>query len=168
MKIVLIGFMCSGKSKVGRILAKKLGWSHYDTDQEVEKKTGQTIAHLINQKGEPAFRALEREAVQRLAGLDRCVISTGGGIPLNPENMEDLTKEGEVIWLRAKPETILKRAGNLRSRPLIDPEDPLGSVRRRLSDREKAYSEASHAVDTDPLDPEEIATKILSLLPSLT
>jgi shikimate kinase len=141
-----------------------VGWPHHDTDDVVSKEAGATIADIIRTKGEPAFRALERGAVQRLSALDKCVISTGGGTPINPENMSDLSKDAETVWLRIFPETVLKRAGNIATRPMIDPKDPLGSIKKRLAEREPAYAKAKHTVDTDGRTPEQVADIILSLI----
>jgi shikimate kinase len=165
VKIVLIGFMGSGKSKVGRLLAKKLGWPLFDTDEMLVKEAGASIADLIKTHGEPLFRSMETKLVQSVAQMDSCVVSTGGGVPLNPKNMELLENESETIWLKVSPEAVLKRAGNLKTRPLIDPKDPLNSIRRRLNERIHAYARARHVIDTDTLEPEAVVKKILSLLP---
>ncbi len=167
MKIVLIGFMCSGKSKVGRLLAKKLGWPHYDTDEMIAKQVGVSIADIIRKQGESAFREMERKTVALIGALDRCVISTGGGVPLDPQNMRELSHNGEIVWLKVSPETVLKRAGDFKSRPLIDAKDPLNSIRKRLDERAPAYRSAPHAIDTDHVNAEDIVERIFSEIPSL-
>ena len=166
MKVVLIGFMGTGKSKVGRILAKKLAWPHRDTDEAIAREAGLSPGDLIRERGEPAFRAVERAVVKRLAAEDACVLSTGGGVPLDPESMIALESDAVVVWLKARPETILRRVGDARSRPLIDAEDPLGSIRRRLADREAVYGRAAFSIDTDDLSAEAAADRILALLPA--
>lgn len=165
MNIVLIGFMCSGKSKVGRLLAQRLGRPHYDTDELISRKTNMSVADLIRTQGEQAFRDHESEAVREVSSLQNAVISTGGGAPLREENMQTLSKSGYVVWLKVSPEVILKRAGNLASRPLIDPDHPLDSIRRRLAEREQAYAAAAYSVDTDAMNPHDVAEKVLSTLP---
>jgi shikimate kinase len=163
---VLIGFMCSGKSKVGQLVAKKMGWAHYDTDEMITKDVGARPGDIIRTQGEPAFRQLEEKVVGLVSLLDRCVISTGGGVPLNRANMAQLTAgAAKVIWLRVSPETVIKRAGNLKSRPLIDAARPLESVRERLNEREPFYAAAAHTLDTDEQTPQQLADAIVSLLP---
>lgn len=164
MKIVLIGFMCSGKSKVGRVLSQKLKWPHFDTDELITKQVGATPGEIISSQGEPVFRDLEKKAVSVVAMLNDCVISTGGGVPLDAGNMTELSKNGTLVWLRVRPETVLKRAGNLNSRPLIDKNDPLGSVKARLADREKFYAQAKIVIDVDDVSPEQAAQKILDMI----
>lgn len=162
MKVVLIGFMCTGKSKVGKILAAKLGWPHFDTDDIITKDVGATPAEIIRKRGEPALRETERKIVRLLSAVDPSVISTGGGVPLNEENMKDLSENAKLVWLRATPETILKRAGDLKLRPLIDAANPLVSIRERLKDREPAYAVAETTLDTDTLSPDQVAEVIYS------
>src|ERR1044071_2427963 len=89
MKIILIGFMGSGKSAVGRLLAKKLGWPFFDTDLLVEKQVGQSVADIIRSMGEAAFREVEKKAVQLVSLSNSSVIATGGGVPLDPDNMRE-------------------------------------------------------------------------------
>lgn len=164
MKVVLIGFMGTGKSKVGKILAQKLGWPHFDTDDMITKDVGASPGDIIRKRGEAPFREIERKAVQLLSTIDRCVISTGGGVPLDKSNMSDLSKNAHTVWLKARPDTILKRAGDLKSRPLIDPKNPLESIRQRLSEREKSYAVAQSAIETDGLNPDQVADQIFSLV----
>lgn len=165
MKVVLIGFMGTGKSKVGKVLAAKLKWPHFDTDEIITKDVGASPGEIIRRRGESAFREIERKVVHLLAPIDPCVISTGGGVPLNSDNMKDLSQNAHVVWLRAKPETILKRAGDIKTRPLIDPANPLKSIQDRLKDREPAYQAAKIAVETDSLTIDQVAEKIMAGLP---
>ena len=111
MNVVLIGFMCSGKSQVGRALAKKWNWNHVDTDEMITKDVGMSVADIIRKKGEPALREVERKAVQLVSLLDKTVISTGGGVPLDADNRSALEKNGIVVWLQVSPQTVLQRAG---------------------------------------------------------
>src|ERR1044071_8829345 len=100
MIIVLIGFMGSGKSSVGRLLAKRLGWTFFDTDLLVEKQVGRPVADIIQTMGEPAFREVEKRAVQLVSLSHSGVIATGGGVPLDSDNMKALSQNGEIIWLK--------------------------------------------------------------------
>ncbi|MFN0117889.1 MAG: shikimate kinase [Elusimicrobiota bacterium] len=161
MKIVLIGFMCAGKSRVGSSLSHKLGWPHLDTDRLIAEEVGMPVGAYIQKNGEQAFREQERKVINRIREMDQCVISTGGGVPLNSDNMNDLAINSEIVWLKVSPSTILLRAGDLKSRPLIDPERPLESIQKRLAEREPLYAKAHFSIDTDQFDPKEIAEEIL-------
>lgn len=167
MKIVLIGFMCSGKSRVGKVLAKKMGWSHFDTDDMIAKQVGTSIAEIINQQGEKEFRDIERKAISLISMSDNCVISTGGGVPMIDENMKELSRNAHIIWLQVSPEVVLKRAGNIKKRPLIDPANPLASIQKRLKDRIPFYAKATHKINTDNLSPEEVSDRILEMIPEI-
>jgi shikimate kinase len=156
--------MCSGKSRVGQILAEKLKWPHYDTDTILFEEQGKSPGDIIRENGEPFFRSLEKMLVKRVAGLSDAVISTGGGVPLDEENLSELKRNSTLVWLKVSAETVLKRAGNFRSRPLIDPANPLESVKKRLAEREKYYSQASIQIDTDHMSIEKVAEKIISML----
>jgi shikimate kinase len=168
MNVVLIGFMCSGKSSVGRQLARRLGRTFFDTDELITKQVGSPVADIIRTKGEAAFRDIEKKVVQLVALSDLCVISTGGGVPQDADNMRELARTGEIVWLKVSPDVVLKRAGNLQSRPLIDPKDPQGSVEKRMKEREQFYSKASIAIDTDQLSIDDTVEKIITKIPSLS
>ena len=159
--------MCSGKSRVGRDLASRLGFSFHDTDEAVAKAAGARVPEIIRKRGEEAFRELETAAVAQMADVDRAVIATGGGVPLNPENMKVLGRNAQIVWLKVSPRTVLRRAGDLSARPLIDASDPLGSVSKRIREREPIYETASVAVETDSATPAEVVEKILALFPGI-
>jgi shikimate kinase len=165
MNVVLIGFMCSGKSIVGRALAEKWGWNHVDTDEMISKDVGLAVPDIIRKKGEPAFREVERKAVQLVSLLDRTVISTGGGVPLDPGNRAALEKNGVVVWLQVSPRAVLERAGALlKNRPLIDAARPLESIEERMSVREPVYALARHAVATDGRTLESVVDEVAQLV----
>lgn len=164
MKIVLTGFMCSGKSRVGRTLARKLSLPFIDTDDLIVATQKMTIADLINQKGEAAFRTIEAEVVKNSSQGFSGVISTGGGVPLNAQNMAHLSQDGKVIWLSIKPETVLKRSGDLRTRPLIDPSNPLESIVKKLNEREPFYSKADYKIQVDEKNVDVITDEIIKWL----
>jgi len=157
--------MCSGKSRVGRELAARLGWTFHDTDDIVAKTAAMRVPELIRKRGEPAFRELETVAVQTLADADRSVIATGGGVPLNPENMKLLGKNGQIVWLKVSPRSVLHRAGDMGARPLIDPSDPQGSITRRLHEREPLYAAATFSIDTDGLTAAQVVEQLVTLFP---
>jgi shikimate kinase len=133
----------------------------------ITKDVGATPAEIITKRGEVAFREIEKKAVHLVSALDNVVISTGGGVPLDPDNMKSLTERGETVWLKVLPETVLKRAGNLKSRPLIDPKDPLNSIKTKMAARESAYAKARHKIESDALTVNQVADQILSLFPAL-
>lgn len=164
MNVVLIGFMCSGKSQVGRALAKKWGWNHVDTDDMISKDVGMSVADIIRKRGEPSFRQVERNAIQLVSLLDKTVISTGGGAVLDSANRTALEKNGITVWLKVSPETVLQRAGSFKNRPLIDSANPLESIRNRLADREPVYSQARHHVVTDGRTLDSVVDEVAQLV----
>lgn len=120
-KIVLIGFMGTGKTEVGRLLAERLHLPFLDIDQMIEEEEGQTIAQIFGPNGENEayFRRREREVIARVTQVKDCIIATGGGAVMDPENVRHLKEGGVVICLTAKPETILARIPDPTSRPML-------------------------------------------------
>ncbi len=159
--IVLVGLMGSGKTAVGKLLAKKLGYEFLDTDALIVKQEGKSILAIFSEDGEEKFRELEAKTVRELSGLTEHVISTGGGIVINSNNVANLKKDGRVIWLMASPETILQRVGSQSHRPLLNIDDPLEKIKILLMEREAFYAEADFSIDTDGLEVEEIADIII-------
>lgn len=159
--IVLVGFMGSGKTAVGKRLADKLGYKFIDTDEIIEKSEGKSITAIFNDRGEQRFREIEASIVRELSGIKGHVISTGGGIVTNCDNISTLKKDGLVVWLKATPETIFQRVCSETHRPLLNVENPLEEIKRRLALREPFYSEANLSIDTDGLDVEKIADMIM-------
>jgi len=162
MNIVLTGFMGTGKSAVGKLLAARLGWQFIDTDEMIEKEVGMKIPEIFARRGEPAFRDAETEAVRLVSLLDKMVVSCGGGVVLRSENMDELEKSGIVVCLTASPETILARTKNNTDRPLLKTKDPLAKIKELLSARSGCYARCHCAIDTSTLSPAEVATAILS------
>lgn len=160
--LVLVGFMGTGKTSTGRVLAERLGRAFVDMDQRIEEREGRTIPDIFAQSGEPYFRALERALVQELAAQRNLVIAPGGGIVLNPDNVRDFAATGHVICLRASPEWILQRVGADANRPLLQTEDKLGRIRELLARRQALYDAIPAQVDTDGLTPAQVADRILA------
>lgn len=162
--IVLIGFMGSGKSTIGRELHQRLRYQLMDLDQIIEEKLGKKITEIFRDEGETFFRDLETQLLTEITqniGV-RHIISTGGGIVVRPENRELLHKLGYVVWLKAKPSVILERTSRNRDRPLLLTENPHESIKRLMDLREPWYREAAHLiVDTSGLESHEIAAGIL-------
>ena len=167
MNIVLIGMMGSGKSAVGREIARKLGWSFIDMDEEIEREQGTSVAEIFARRGEADFRVMEKELIKKMAGSGRCVIATGGGTPCSEENWKTLAREGWIVWLKALPITLFERIQKERAtRPLLQDPDPLGTLRTLLAKREPFYEKADYIVETEGLKAEDVAEKIVSEIKS--
>jgi shikimate kinase len=167
MSLVLVGFMGTGKSLVGRILANHLGAEFVDTDAWVERDTGMSIAQLFQQQGESAFRECETRVLRALA-LAPCrerVIATGGGIVLREENWEWLRRLGKVVELTALPATIAQRLAGDQQRPLLSgtPAECLEKITAMLAARAPYYLRADFHQPTDGRTPEAIAASILEI-----
>lgn len=168
-KIILIGYRCTGKTVIGRQLAARLGLPFIDTDALVEANAGQTIREMIAAKGWDVFRENEREAIQGLAALGKCVIATGGGAVLDERTAAFLKNEGVLIWLKAGEETIYQRlrddAVTVDQRPALSSYGLRKEIAALLTAREPVYSRlADIAIDTDADGIEECVAKILNLL----
>jgi len=160
--IALIGFMGSGKSTVGRMLADQLHFALIDTDHEIELRTGKSVAQLFEQTGEAAFRDLEHELVRELAARTKTVISTGGGLPINPANLENLKQHALVVCLWASPERIWDRVRHSSHRPLLNGPDALRNIRTLLAAREPFYRQADVLVNTEQRSLKEVAHQIVT------
>ena len=162
--IVLMGFMGTGKSEVGRRLAQRLGRAFVDTDQLVEERTGKRIAAIFAEEGEPAFRSLERDAVAEAADRGGAVVAVGGGAVLDPENVRCLREAGVLVYLTARPEIIHGRVGDGSNRPLLGA-DPRAAVERLLGERGPAYAAAADiTVDTSERTADEVVGEIQQAL----
>jgi shikimate kinase len=162
----LVGMMGAGKSAVGRELAHRLGWPFLDTDREIETRRGVAIAEIFAQEGEEAFRALEREVVRDLAGRP-VVVALGGGALTRPELRRAVAEVGTLVWLRARPETLLSRVGAGDERPLLaglDGAERLARIRDLLAAREADYACASVVVETDAATVAELGERIARAL----
>ncbi|MDF2539845.1 MAG: hypothetical protein K0S76_2866 [Herbinix sp.] len=161
--IILIGFMGSGKTSVGELLAKRLSYQFKDTDQMIERKAGETINHIFQLKGEEYFRDMESSLLTELQSeLHHAVLSTGGGLPLREQNARLLKKLGYVVYLKASKETTIKRLEGDTTRPLLRGEDLAHRVERMLNTRTPYYEKAAHkVVATDHKSIEDIVTIIM-------
>ncbi|MHB1653759.1 MAG: shikimate kinase [Desulfitobacteriaceae bacterium] len=161
--IVLIGFMGTGKSTVGRRLAKALDWEFIDTDSEIEELTGLDIADLFRLHGERRFRSEEALLIKRLSDRKECVIATGGGAMLDPENRVLLTRNGLIISLYATVDTILQRVSSRpNARPLL--KGSRESIEELWSVRQEVYARADLIIDTMDKDVDQVAGEILAHL----
>ena len=161
--IVLVGFMGSGKTTVGKLLATKTGMPLLDMDAMIVKRTGKSINEIFADEGEAHFRTLERTLVQELAATEGNIISTGGGIVLNPDNIADFEKTGLVVCLLADAETVLDRVKQDASRPLLAG-DKERKIVELLESRKHLYGAITHKIDTSGrLSPEPTAREIIDL-----
>jgi len=150
--VVLIGFSGTGKSRVGRALADRLGWPLLDTDARLVERFGCSIGEYFRTHGEAAFRAAEREELARACAADRQVIAVGGGAVVAPESWAVAERGNLVVRLRASPETIWRRLNEVpgaEERPMLSGDDPRGRMARLLAEREPVYQRAHVTVDTD-------------------
>ncbi|HEX7117690.1 MAG TPA: shikimate kinase [Longimicrobiales bacterium] len=160
-RILLVGFMASGKSTIGRLLADRLGWGFLDFDAEIEQRTGSTVPEIFRRLGEAEFRAFEAELTREVADLDHVVLAPGGGWITRPELLEYFGDETLVVWLRVSPEEAVRRARvDLSKRPLLTAADPIARARMLLREREPLYRMADVVVEVDGRDAHEIAEEI--------
>jgi len=160
VNLALIGFMGTGKTSVGRLVADQLGFEFLDTDELIQVRTGRTIADIFAKEGEPAFRQLERQVVQELSTREKTVIATGGGLPTNAENLAALKSFALVICLWASAEKIWERVRNQSHRPLLHDAEPQKKIRELLAAREPFYKQADVLINTDLRSVREAAQQV--------
>lgn len=160
--IILIGFMGSGKTSVGKRLAKRRKAVFLDTDQMIEEKYQTTIADIFNKHGESYFRLLETAMLEQILTMNPpIVLSVGGGLAVQPENFEYLKKIGKIFYLRSSKETLIKRLKNDKTRPLLQGGSLEDKISELMAKRENIYEEiADTAIDTDGLSFKKIMDKI--------
>ena len=171
MNIVLIGYRCSGKSAVGKILAKDLGLKLVDTDQVLAERVGRTIDQYVAENGWDSFRMIEKMVVRSVCGQDNQVIATGGGVILDRENVHYLRESGWVVWLRASLSTLLERMNrdeeSGRVRPALAGVSPLAEIETVLAQRTPLYDRAGdYVVNTDEKSPRAISEEIIRSMPA--
>jgi shikimate kinase len=149
VNLYLVGFMGTGKTTVGRAVGQKIGFGVLDSDHEIERIQGKTIPDIFAQDGEPAFRAMEREFIEKGHPTERTVIACGGGLVVQPNMLELLRRKGVVVCLHASIETILARTARHRNRPLLAVDDPETRIRTLFAAREPIYKQAGTVILTD-------------------
>lgn len=164
--IILAGFMGSGKTTVGKVLAERLGWTFCDTDEIIEQRTKTKISEIFSQQGEPAFRDMESALAREMVEWHQRVVSTGGGFMLRPENLAASERAGFPVLLVASPDEIWHRVGRSRHRPLLQVENPRARIEQMLQERQSAYEAIAHKISTDGLTPDQVAQAILDLIHS--
>jgi shikimate kinase len=163
--VYLIGPMGSGKTAVGRQLAKLLHLEFHDSDVEVERRTGVDIPYIFEREGEAGFREREREVIDALTQLANVIIATGGGAVLLPQNREHLSSRGRVVYLQTGIEQQLERTRHGRQRPLLYTDDPEARLRELMADRAPLYeSIANVTVATDGRHVRTVAEEIVQRL----
>ncbi|MDP2661259.1 MAG: 3-dehydroquinate synthase, partial [Dehalococcoidia bacterium] len=167
-RLFLIGFSFTGKTQVGQMVARRLGWAYVDTDELIVQKAGKPIPRIFAEDGEERFRKLEKQVLEQVCRRKNLVVSTGGGIILDEANRELMARNGIVVCLEASPETIYQRllqdaqeGTNPVVRPLLQGTDPLGRIRQLKGFRQPFYTAAHWTVHTDALTLEEVAEEAL-------
>ena len=156
-RIYLTGFMTSGKSTIGPILANSLGWDYYDLDREIEANTGKTVVKIFETEGEKYFREQETKKLEQFSKMENLIIALGGGTIINENNFKIIKESGKLIYLKVAPEIIYKRIKHKLDRPLFKDlvlnekpeEDFLKRIKDILAERNSLYESADITVDTD-------------------
>jgi shikimate kinase len=165
MNLVLIGYRGTGKSTVARLLAARLGMEVVSLDQEIVREAGRSIPEIVAAHGWLHFRDLESEATKRVCARDHIIIDAGGGVILRKENVTHLRRRGELFWLRASVPVIVARIAGGTDRPALTAGKTFTEeVEEVLRERTPLYAAAAHHhIDTDHLDPEQVAAEIARL-----
>ena len=147
--LYLIGFMGTGKSSVGKVVAEKLGLRFIDSDLEIEKETNLSVSQIFSSLGEAKFRDLEKNFINQGHPSSDCLISCGGGLPVQSGMMKILKNKGHVFCLSATSETIYQRTKNNSDRPLLQSPDPMAKIKKLILEREEIYSQADHIISSE-------------------
>ncbi len=155
-RIILIGYMGSGKTTIGKALSKETGMMFYDLDWYIESRMRTTVSKLFSERGEEGFRKIEHVMLHEVAEFEDVIISCGGGTPCFFDNMDYLNQQGDVIYLKATPETLYKHLLMAKvERPLLKdktPEELIDYITRHLQERAPYYEKAKYVLDVTPLD----------------
>lgn len=165
--VILTGFMGSGKSTVGRVLAKKLGCPFVDLDAVIVKTAGKSINRIFAEEGEPAFRALESVCLERVLNEGRAIVATGGGVVMAEQNRELMGRLGTVINLMVSLPRVLERLKGATDRPLFGGVDAEQKARALMEQREQFYAAADIRIDTDGKSVEDVSAEIIRFLKGL-
>ena len=167
--VYLIGLMGAGKTTVGRKLAGLLKVDFIDTDQLLEERTGVSIAHIFEIEGEQGFRDRESRLFEEISGGTNAVISTGGGLVLNPDNRVRMEQSGKAVYLRADIEILWKRLKNCHTRPLLQTQDPRSRLEKLIVERDPIYLEvADHIIKVTSGSASKTAQLIRQILNTVT
>jgi shikimate kinase len=166
MNIYLIGFRCTGKTSVGKIIAQKLGMGFIDADDELVKQQGVTIVDMVDTHGWDYFRDKESDVIKDISEMDNIVVATGGGVILNKTNVECMKRSGIVVWLKANSETIEQRmlqdTKTDESRPSLTSKGIIGEIQQTIEERSPLYKAAMEFyISTDNVGIEDVADKVI-------
>jgi shikimate kinase len=162
--VYLVGFMGTGKTTVGKVLADKLSKRFVEMDQLIEKQENREIKDIFAEKGQDYFRELENQLLRKLSSQSDLVVSCGGGVVCSQDNLDILQNTGYLFSLFASPKSIFERIKGSDHRPLLNVEDPLGKIKELLEARKPFYKKAGIKIDTENLCVEDVADYILKLL----
>jgi len=154
--------MGAGKTTVGKILSKKLGYRFVDIDSEIEQVQVTPITDIFKLKGENYFRDVETRTLEEISRRSKQVVSTGGGIVIKDENWDIMKNNGVTIYLKSSIETLFNRVKHKTTRPLLNVEDPLDRAKELFSGREKLYEKSDIIIDREGLEPEQVAEVIIN------
>lgn len=161
--IVLLGFMGTGKTTVAKELSRRLKKEYVEIDDLIEKDQKDTIENIFKNKGETYFRQVEKNITKKISQKEDLVISTGGGVVLDEENIKNLKKNGILICLEANPKVILERVKKETQRPLLKVKNPKQRIKELLEKRRPFYQKADFYIDTSNLSIQEVADKIVEI-----
>lgn len=161
--LVLFGFMGTGKTLLSHLLAEKLDLKRIDMDDLIEQQEQTCISDIFAHKGEPYFRQCEKRVATELGEQQGLLISTGGGVVLNADNIHNLARNGVCVCLCAEPETIYERVRHEQHRPLLRTENPLQTIRDLLEKRKDCYAKVPFQVHTDGKTPEQLCSEIIQI-----
>ena len=167
-RIVLVGYMGSGKTTVGKALSKETGLMFYDLDWYIENRMHTTVSKLFTERGEEAFRKIEYNMLHEVAEFEDVIISCGGGTPCFFDNMDYLNQQGDVVYLKASPDTLYKHLLMAKvERPLLkgkSPEELIAYITEHLKERAPFYEKARYTLDVNVLDDyDKIHTSVQSI-----
>jgi shikimate kinase len=164
MNVYLVGFMGTGKTEVAKKVSNKSNLTFVEMDKLIEEKEQSSINDIFRDKGEAYFRQLEKEILKQIALHDKQIVSCGGGVVTDEENIEKMKKTGIVICLEASAEVIYERIKNHGHRPLLNVAKPREKIEQLLQKRKSFYRKADFSIDTSKLNVEEVAQEIINHL----
>jgi shikimate kinase len=166
LNIILIGYRCSGKTTVGKRLARELAWEFVDTDDWLVNKEGRSVRNMVEDDGWDGFRRMEKVAIQEVCDRDNTVIATGGGAILDPANVAAMQKSGHVVWLKVSPQIVKQRMARDENtddlRPSLTSKGLYDEIVEVLKERTPLYAQAAGlAIDTDSKTVDEVVEEII-------
>ncbi len=167
LNIYLIGMMGCGKSTIGQVLAKQIGYGFLDTDSSIERLTKQSIGEIFAAVGEDEFRSIESQVLSEASAYTKLVVSTGGGIVIKQENWGSL-RQGMVVWLDVAADVLWQRLVGDNTRPLLQDPNPQAKLKEILESRRSRYGEADLRISIDrERSPADVAAEILQMIPTI-